>query len=131
LLATFATGEFASVLSPARLVVPVPLHSARHRQRGYNQADLLAAPVAEALGLALVHHLVRQRPTPPQVGLGRESRRRNLVDAFSWTGPALEGVVVLVVDDVITTGATLAEVAATLTAAGATGVIGLALAREP
>lgn len=131
LLATFATGEFESALRPARLVVPVPLHPARRRERGYNQAELLAAPVAEALGLVLAHSLVRQRVTPSQAGSNREARQRNVMEAFRWTGPALEGAVVLVVDDVVTTGATLAEVARTLAAAGATGVIGLALAREP
>ncbi len=130
-LAVFAASEFAPVLGGADLVVPIPLHPSRRRERGFNQSELLAAPVADALGLALVHDLERERSTRPQVGLGREARSRNLSGAFRWSGRHLNGAIVLVVDDVVTTGATLGEAARTLAAAGAAGVIGLALAREP
>jgi ComF family protein len=130
-LAAFAQDELAESLGTVHLVVPIPLHPSRLRQRGFNQSELLAAAVAETLGLPLVSHLVRARPTPPQVGLGREARRRNIAGAFGWSGPALCGQLVLVVDDVVTTGATLSEAARALATAGAAGTIGLALAREP
>ncbi len=130
-LAAFAESEFAPVLRGADLVVPIPLHPSRRRERGFNQSELLAAPVADALGLALVRDLERARSTRPQVGLGREARSRNLSGAFRWSGRRLDGAIVLVVDDVVTTGATLGEAARTLASAGAAGVIGLALAREP
>lgn len=130
-LAAFVRDDLAEIIRPVDLVVPIPLHPARLRQRGFNQSELLAAEVVDLLGLPLVTQLARVRPTPPQVGLGREARRRNIDGAFGWCGPSLDGQIVLVVDDVVTTGATLSEAARALSMAGAAGTIGLALAREP
>jgi ComF family protein len=115
---------------PAELVVPVPLHASRRKKRGYNQAALLARVLAEHAFLALNEtHLVRTRATPPQVGLGARERKTNVQDAFAWAGPRLDGIGVLLVDDVCTTGATLEACALALRRAGAESVWALTLAR--
>ena len=108
-------------------VVPVPLHRARLRRRGFNQAALLARPVARMLAVPLVTSaLVRLRDTPPQAGLDAAGRLRNVRGAFvAISAPAAR---VLLVDDVRTTGATLAECAEALSIAGAERVLTLVLA---
>lgn len=113
-------------------VVAVPLDGARARERGYNQAALLAAPVAAALGVPAEPTLLRRtRPTRPQVGLSARERRANVRGAFDCPDPgALAGRRVLVVDDVMTTGATLEACADALIAAGAGAVWGLVVARD-
>ena len=111
------------------LVVPVPLHPLRLRRRGFNQAALLARDLFPA-GPIDYTLLVRRRHTQPQTSLGGGDRRRNLAGAFEATDPAaLENAVVLLVDDVCTTGATLRECAVTLRRAGARSVLALAVAR--
>lgn len=100
-------------------VVPVPLHPARERERGYNQAHLLAQSMARALGLPLrAQALVRRRATPPQVALGREERLRNLENAFRTPRRDLGLRYCLLVDDVMSTGTTLSECAQALRAGG-------------
>ena len=114
------------------VLVPVPLHSRRLRERGYNQSALLAAEVGKRNGLPVVtDSLVRLRHTKAQVKTaGAEERQRNLAGAFGCRNAKLAGRRVLVVDDVCTTGATLNSCATALRAAGAASVWGLALARE-
>jgi len=115
---------------PARCVVAVPLHPARLRQRGFNQAELLAAELRARLALfEPVGKLVRTRPTPPQVGNDRLRRFENVKNAFEWHGLLLEGEAVLVIDDVATTGATLDACASALRAAGSGPVTGVSVAR--
>lgn len=106
----------------ADAVTPVPLHPRRLTTRGYNQALELARPLARALGLPLLPGLLaRTRHTPPQTGKAREERVRNLQDAF--TAPkGVEGRRLLLVDDTLTTGATLASAARSLLRAGAAEV---------
>lgn len=123
-LARWLGREMARSLPPGYrpdVVVEVPLHPARRRERGYNQAALLADEVAGRIGSPRVSGLVtRYRPTPPQVGLGPRERRSNLADAFEVSRPAaVAGRSILIVDDVVTTGATLAACTARLRAAGA------------
>jgi ComF family protein len=90
------------------LVLEVPLHAARRRERGYNQASLLADALARKLSCPrLEGALVRVRPTRPQPRLSPRERRLNLAHAFRVRMPALRGRKVLVVDDVVTTGATM------------------------
>lgn len=110
-------------------VVPLPLHPTRLGRRGYNQALELARPLARQHALRLDPGLLqRQRATAPQTDLDAAARRRNLRGAFR--ARPCDGVVLLV-DDVITTGATLHEAARTLLRAGAHEVRALALARAP
>ena len=109
-------------------VVPVPLHASRLRARGFNQSALLARPVARALGVPFdPHWLVRMRATRDQAGLGRDERGFNLRGAFMARGRRAQHV--LLIDDVRTTGATLAEAAEALLRAGCVEVHTLALAR--
>jgi ComF family protein len=120
----------------ATLVVPVPVHADRERRRGYDQAALIAAVAAVELGLPCVRALERDRATIAQFELGRDDRAANVAGAFRLRGAhrsavsVVQGRWVLLVDDVVTTGATLGECATVLTAAGALGVSAIAVARE-
>jgi len=113
------------------LVVPVPLHPARLRQRRFNQSLLPARMLAKAGGLACTPQvLVRQRETPTQVGLTASQRRLNVRGAFTVSERQhrlLSGKRALLVDDLMTTGATLASCARTLRRGGASSVHGLTL----
>jgi ComF family protein len=113
------------------VIVPVPLHPTRHRQRGYNQSALIARRAGGTLSTPVWEALMRVRPTDRQVGLGAVARRANVAGAFEVAaGARLEGQHVVLVDDVITTGATLAACAEALRAAGAAEVSAVTLARE-
>jgi len=112
------------------VVVPVPLHAARLRERGYNQAALLARELAQQAGLPIDEEtLVRKRATAPQVELNAKQRKENVRDAFYCSGNALAGKRVLLIDDVCTTGATLEACAVALCENGARSVQALTLAR--
>jgi ComF family protein len=118
---------------PARLdaVVPVPLARERERARGFNQAALLAERVARAWAAPCrPGWLVRQRATAPQSELAAEARRANVRGAFR-ASPAVGGRHVVLVDDVLTTGATAAECARALLAERAASVGVVAVARVP
>jgi ComF family protein len=113
---------------PPRAVAPVPLHPRRLRARGFNPAALLARSAAREIGARVsAHSLRRVRDTPSQTGLDREKRRRNVAGAFASL-TAWEGCVWLV-DDVVTTGATLSECARVLRRSGARRVVGVCVAR--
>jgi ComF family protein len=113
------------------VLIPVPLHPRRLRERGYNQASLLALELGKLISLPVVEDtLVRVRDAVPQARTGSAiERRRNVQDAFACH-KGLEGRQILLVDDVCTTGATLDACASALKAAGATSVWALTLARE-
>jgi ComF family protein len=119
-------------LSSATLAIPVPLHAKRERERGFNQAVLLARAVAKRTGLRLdelslarVEHSERHR-----AGMDARARRETVENAFAITRPRLvEGERVLLVDDVFTTGATVSACAASLLASGASDVFVLTAAR--
>ena len=111
-------------------VVPVPLHWRRRWQRGFNQAELLALDVARASGAPLVRALRRVKATPAQAGLSRTARRRNMAAAFRpHRAVQVEGRRVLLIDDVLTTGSTVAACARALKQAGAARVVVLTVAR--
>jgi predicted amidophosphoribosyltransferase len=116
---------------PGEILVPVPMHRLRLRSRGYNQAALLARELGKLTGRP-VHEklLVRTEDTPPQVQTGgRLERARSVSGSFQCIGTA-DGLSVILVDDVTTTGSTLSAGAGALKDAGATSVWGLALAKE-
>lgn len=111
-------------------LVPVPIHPQRWRERGYNQAELLAEAMGKQCGLPVRLALERVKDTPPQVGLNREERRDNVRGAFRPTGVA-PGRRPVLIDDVQTTGATLEAAAWTLRAAGANTVFALTVCWDP
>lgn len=115
---------------PVDAIVPVPLHPMRERERGFNQADVLACVLARRLRRPVLRNaLLRARPTPPQAGKLRE-RARNVRRAFVVRRPEeIAGRSLLVVDDVLTTGATVNECAKVLMKAGARAVLVYTLAR--
>ena len=113
------------------VIIPVPLHPKRLRERGYNQASLLAKELSRLVGLPVVEDtLIRVRDALPQARTRSAiERRRNVQDAFVCH-QGLEGKQILLIDDVCTTGATLDACATALKAAGASSVWGLTIARE-
>jgi ComF family protein len=129
--------RWARVGTGAEVVVPVPVHADRERRRGYDQAALIAQVAGERLGLPVVRALERQRATVAQFELGRDERAANVEGAFRVrvdAGVALARTIagrwILLVDDVVTTGATLAACAFALERAGALAVSAIAVARE-
>lgn len=119
-----ATGEMLDA------VVPLPLHRGRLRQRGYDQARLLAECVAHSCGLPLLYALRRIRWAGPQVDLDRKARLENAAGAFAGVAGSLAGLRVAVVDDVVTTGATLRAGAAAARACGARSVRAYVIASD-
>jgi len=103
----------------------VPLHPQRRRERGFNQAERLAAELSGALGVPVLDGLTRVRATPAQVGLSQGERRANLAGAFRWTAAQPPPLGLGLVDDVCTTGATLMAAAQAVAEAG--GSIGVFL----
>lgn len=124
-------GRLLAPRLPSRpdLILPVPLHRWRLARRGYNQAGELARQLGRLTGIPTDPRLARRiRPTPDQIGLTAVERRRNLRGAFHISS-GLDGLHVALLDDVMTTGATLAELARACRAAGAARVEAWALAR--
>lgn len=112
----------------AEMIVPVPMHPKRIRQRGYNQSELLAKIIAEALEVPCENGLIRLRDTVQQARLEGDERRKNLKNAFR-AEPCVSGWRVLLVDDVYTTGETARECAKALREGGAISVSFLAYAK--
>ena len=117
--------------SPADAIAAIPLGARRRRQRGYNQAEVVAAVFAQAAGLPVLRGLVRERETPPQASRGEEARQASVAGAFAWRGAELGGAVLWLIDDVLTTGATLGAAATVVRQAGARRVEALVIARVP
>lgn len=134
----FARPASSPVSSPAApppfrpdAIVPVPLHPRRLRERGYNQSLELARRLGRRLGLAVDHRCcARVRATPPQAALDRRARAANIRGAFRTRGP-LTGRHLVLLDDVVTTGSTVAELTRTLQAAGCAEIEVWTLARTP
>lgn len=109
-------------------IIAVPLHRTRYLFRGFNQAELLAAPISRHFGWPLLGTVIaRRRSGRPQVGRGKLQRRRNVHNAFTPQAP-VTGRRLLLLDDVVTTGSTLSACAEALRSAGAESVTALALA---
>ena len=122
-----AIAALSAEFGPEVVLVPVPLHASKKRQRGFNQAELAAAEAIRLIGgntLRLESGvLVRRRNTESQIGLTRHQRRENMRGAFAVTRrEAVKGREVLLVDDVFTTGTTVSECSKVLLSAGASKV---------
>ena len=113
----------------AAALIAVPLHPQRERERGFNQAALLAGELSRLWSIPLVGGLVRVRATDHQVGQNLRERQHNVSGAFAWAGQDPPPGSVLLIDDVLTTGATLLACAEVLEQAGSTVVEALTLAR--
>jgi len=113
------------------VIIPVPLHPARLRERGYNQAELIAKPLARKMHLALGPYLlVRTKPRPARLLLSRRERWLTVRGAYEMrTGAQVDNLRVMLIDDVFTTGATLDACARALKRAGAKDVVALTVAR--
>jgi len=131
-LATLLNDYIITNPIPTEVLIPVPLHQKRLRQRGYNQSRLLAKELGKLINLPVMdNRLIRQHNTPPQARTATvNERRKNVADAFTCVGENIRNKQVLVIDDVSTSGATLDACAQALKAAGAVSVWGLTLARE-
>ncbi len=110
-------------------IVPMPMSPLRRLVRGFNQAEVLASPLVGATGAPMLPRLLARRHRTAQSGLDRAARLANLAGAF--TAPRLDGVRVLLVDDVVTTGATISAAASALRLGGAADVHALVVARAP
>lgn len=123
--------RFHTVLSKDPMLVAIPLYASKLRKRGYNQAEILSRGLGKKLGLRSKHLLQRIRNTPSQFKLSREERIRNIKDAFRIkenSKTIITGKTIFLVDDVLTSGATLSEAAKVLKRGGVKTVFGLALA---
>ena len=129
-MGTWLASSYRQAGWDASIVMPVPLSSDRRVRRGYNQAELLAREFARHLQISLNRRsLQRIRDTRSQVGLMPAERWGNVHDAFHASGSDLAGQAVVVVDDLLTTGATLSACAHALRRAGVERVYGLTVAR--
>ncbi len=116
----------ADVAWPVEIVVPVPLHAQRLRERGYNQAGEIARHTAAFAGLPFVPDASQRiRYTQTQVGLNREERLHNVIESFGADAALVQDKTILIVDDVKTTGATLAACAHPMLESGAAAVYAL------
>ena len=122
---------YLASLSENAVVVPVPSSPERARERGYNQAELLAKNLSEKISRpCLAEALLKTKNTPSQTGLSDAERIFNVKNSFAVAKPeAVAGRTVILVDDISTTGATLSETARVLKQAGAKEIIGLAVAK--
>ena len=115
---------------PVDIVAPIPISMRRLRERGYNQAGLIAHPIATALGLSYAPKaLARWRDTHSQVGLTGDQRRENVRGVFRADGARVRGRTILLIDDIATTGSTLSSAAEALLAGGASKVYAFTIAR--
>ena len=131
-LARYMMDRFLQEGIAADLIIPVPLHEKREKERGYNQSELLAKEISSSLGVPLAEQAaarVKETMASSLLTGGRAAREANVKDAFAVKDPALvKGKCVLIVDDVLTTGATASELAGVLKKAGAVKVYVLTFA---
>lgn len=120
----------AEVLKKCTYIVPIPLHPRRRRQRGYNQCDLIAEVLGKCSDRLVRYDIIqRKRYTAQQARLSRQERLQNITDAF-WVTEEVKGAIIVLVDDVATTGATLDNAAKALKKAGARQVFALVVAKH-
>jgi ComF family protein len=132
LAAAMARVDLPPSTDEASVLVPIPLAPKRLRERGYNQSEALARALARLWRIPVVDVLIRSRETPTQTALTPETRLANVAGAFSpghGPGVSLPVTSLVLVDDVFTTGATLAEAARALEQAGARTIFGVTFGR--
>lgn len=125
--------QFQKALELGPVLVPIPLHSSRLKQRGYNHAELLAKGLSQRLNLPVQNILKRTRKTQSQYGLKKKERIKNLAGAFAVQSDKQKEIrdkYIFLVDDILTTGSTLLETAKVLKKSGAEKVFGITLARD-
>lgn len=125
-----ALAQLLRIAGPTAVLVPVPIHASRERQRGYNQAALLAEELGRRCGVPVATALERRTATERQHQLDRAARLRNLRDAIGPRPGVRVPPVAIVLDDILTTAATLEACAAVLGEAGTRHAYGFAIARE-
>lgn len=114
------------------IIIPIPIHENRRKERGFNQSEILAEKIHEYTNKVDNSILIRKKDTPHQVGLNRENRIVNLDNAFSLNkNKSVKGKNILIIDDIFTTGTTIDECAKFLKSKGANNVFYLCLARAP
>ncbi|MBE5738906.1 MAG: ComF family protein [Clostridiales bacterium] len=112
------------------IIIPMPIHPSREKERGFNQSIVLCKELMERTSLVNVAIVTKVKDTPHQTGLSRENRKTNLIGAFEVVDKtAIKGKRILVVDDIYTTGSTMSVLSDVLLKAGAESVYGLCLAR--
>jgi ComF family protein len=119
-----------SSFSKSDFLIPVPLHKSRYRERGFNQSDILAEGISKVIGLSVLKSVLkRKKNTKDQTNLSFQQREENVRGAFVVSEPeVINGKKIILVDDVITTGATLSECARMLKQAGAEKILGMTIA---
>jgi competence protein ComFC len=119
-----------SIFSKSDFLIPVPLHKSRYRERGFNQSEIIAEEISKATGLPFLKDMLkRKKNTKDQTNLSPQQREENVRGAFVVTEPEMiNGKKIILVDDVITTGATLSECARMLKQAGAEKILGMTIA---
>lgn len=117
------------VLNKSYLIIPIPLHRKRLAWRGFNQSELLAREISTLTGWPINCELIKTKKTKEQAGLKEVERLKNQVGVFSWQGANLAGQAIILLDDIITSGATVSQAALVLKQAGAGEIIALAVAK--
>ncbi len=126
-LANWLIPAVQAVHQPGDVLVPVPLHARRLRQRGFNQSELLAKKVATALNIPIVYAVQRSRNTKPQVECDGQERRKNLHEAFAAS--PINAKRIILIDDVTTTGSTFVEIAKAIKKVTDVPIVGVAVGR--
>lgn len=121
---------FKNIDIPFDLILPMPIHTNREKERGFNQSEILAQEIIKYYGRFDKNVIARVKDTPHQTGLSKDNRKINLANAFKVLNKSkVKGKTILLIDDIYTTGSTLNECAECLYKAGANKVYGLCLAR--
>lgn len=117
------------LLKEQYIIIPVPLHKKRLNWRGFNQSELIAQEISSLCNWPINLKLLKNKVTKEQSGLNEEERLNNQNNVFIWRGPDLNGQNIILLDDIITSGATISEAAAILKKAGAGTIIAMAIAK--
>lgn len=116
-------------LNKSYLIIPIPLHRQRLAWRGFNQSELLAREISKLTGWPINCELIKTKKTKEQAGLKEVERLKNQIGVFSWCGANLAGQNIMLLDDIITSGATISQAALVLKQAGAGEIVAMAVAK--